>query len=250
MGPKRTSPVFAQDTFVPLTSGSTVTADGSTGTLPSALASPSSAPRVAGAVLTSVPLSVLPSTWVTLARTPSGAPGVGALAMMSPTATEEFRPAPGEGAEGAAEPAGADGDGWAREGFRAPFAAPEMTARPLFRSYEATFSEDFSACRPPPEGWATALGAPDPSGIAALTASCRSAAGGGVVAAGSVPPPEAVVAGPGAEHPATRRDAAVRAGKAMVLLGMRTLDPREREVGAGRGGWSAPSVRVCTASDG
>lgn len=123
MGPKRTPWLLAQEKVTPFISGSTVTEAGSTGTLPSALSSLRAAASVVGAVFTSVPRPVLPTTSVTFARRPSGAPGAGALAMTSPTAT-------GLSGEGEGEDEGEDLVEGADEG-EWPGGPLDMTARPL-----------------------------------------------------------------------------------------------------------------------
>lgn len=159
-GPKVRSPVFAQETFTPSTSGSTSMAAGSTGTSPSALDSPSTELSSAALVTTSVPpLASSPTTFVTSASRPSGAPGAGALAMTSPTATgaAAVSDTEGEGEELSEE----EGE----EGVTVADLAA-MTARPLFLSYEATLSEDFCAASPVSvASWvARAVGADLPNG--------------------------------------------------------------------------------------
>jgi hypothetical protein len=97
------------------------------GTVPLALSSPSRESRVVGAVCTSVPSPESPITLVTLARSPSGAPGAGALAMTSPTATGPCRSGlPGvleEVVEGLLE--------GTPEGVDVPLPVRDMTARPV-----------------------------------------------------------------------------------------------------------------------
>lgn len=222
-------PVLAQETFTPLTSGSTPTLAGSTGTVPSALSSPSSAPSVDGSVLTSVPFSVFPATPVTLASSPSGAPGAGPLAMMSPTA--------GVSSAGAVE---GDFSGAVVEG---DVCAVDMTARRLPRSYEATLSGDFFA--PPSPARATAVGFP---WGAADTSSCREGPGSGVTAPVGAGPSAPTAAGDEspvpAEHPEANREMVARAARRACLADcLRTWESSERVLGDTRNRKGLASTR-------
>lgn len=223
-GPKVRSPVFAQETFTPSTSGSTSMAAGSTGTSPSALLSPSTELSSADLVMTSVPpLAASPTTSVTSASRPSGAPGAGALAITSPTATGAAGASAASDAEGAGEE-GEEGEaGVALAGFAA------MTARPLSLSYEATLSDDFCAQEPDrAASWVTtAVGADLPNG-ACTTASCSGvevAAGVSAAAAGAL----SAAVGEEAEQPvASRAVTASDASRACLVSLCTRGGPRDR----------------------
>nr|WP_308698984.1 hypothetical protein [Streptomyces avermitilis] len=175
------APVLAQEI---LTSGSrrSMSKDaGSTGTEPFALPSPSRVSRVVGAVCTSVPSSAPPITLVTSARSPSGAPGAGALAMTSPTAMSPGAVVPP--ALGVDPPLGVV----PVLGVEVALLARDMTARRVLLSYELTLSAVLCARPPAAPEWATAVGVASAAGAAA-TASERSAS---AVAAPVAAAPEA-----------------------------------------------------------
>ncbi|MEU9123189.1 hypothetical protein AB0C96_25550 [Streptomyces sp. NPDC048506] len=133
-----------------------------------------------------------------------------------------------EGAEGVADGLPDDGDFDGAPGVlgEGRTAGAVMTARPLFRSKEATLSADFSARRPwrLPPGLATALWAPSPlPSSVPRTLNCGEAVEP-AAAADSLPPSDVPADGdPAVEHPATSSDAAVMANTGAILVDLRKV---------------------------
>jgi hypothetical protein len=158
--------------------------------------------------------------------------------MKSPTDTEGWAEAEAEAeaeglVEGFAGAVGAVGERLALvDGAAGGFGTggDEMTARPVFRSYEATLRDDFFAVPPSPPS-ATAVGVAVPEG-ADTTASCSWAAAGPGVSAAALAA-GSVVVGELVEQPVMSTAARVAAvSKACLLsLGLCTRVPRERGMG-------------------